>query len=114
MNFSSKVTILVAIIAIKTYYITRTSIARTMTDPITHMKSLVYEREIEEKRKFYEEIAREDDPTAVAVAVPGGVAYEEWPAVKRVMAEGYRLVDANAFGWDDELAGEILVFSKDF
>ena len=37
-----------------------------MTDPITHMKSLVCEREIEEKRKFYEEIAREDDPTAVA------------------------------------------------
>ena len=38
-----------------------------MTDPITHMKSLIYEREIEEKRKFYEEIAREDDPTAVTL-----------------------------------------------
>lgn len=76
------------------------------------MNYLIHQREIEEKRRFYEDLAREDDPTAVAVMVLEGMPYDEWPAVKRVKAEGYHLVDANAFGYGDELMGEILIYSK--
>jgi len=83
-----------------------------MIDPITHMNYLVHEKEIEEKRKFYENIAREDDPTAIAVMVLEGMPYDEWPKIKKAKTEGYHIVDANAFGFGDELAGEILILSK--
>ncbi len=83
-----------------------------MIDIITHCNYLVHEQEIEELRQFHENIAREDDPTAIGVMVLEGMGYDEWPGVKKAKAEGYHIVDANAFGFGDELMGEILIMSK--
>ncbi len=83
-----------------------------MIDPITHCNYLIHQKEIEEKRQFYETIAREIDPTAIAIMVLEGMAYDEWPAVKKAKTEGYQIVDANAFGFGDDLAGEILIMAK--
>ncbi len=83
-----------------------------MIDPITHMNYLLHEKEIEERRIFFENIAREDDPEAIAVTVLEGMPYDDWPSVKKAKAEGYHIVDANAFGFGDDLVGEILIMRK--
>ena len=83
-----------------------------MIDPITHFNYLMHEREIEERRRMFEEQARETDPTAIGVMVLDAMPYDDWPGVKKAKAEGYHLTDSFAFGWGEDFTGEILIFSK--
>lgn len=77
-----------------------------------HFVYMFHQAEIEQMRKAHEESYRKDDPTAEVVMVLCGMDYDSFPAVRRCKEQGYRLVDSNAFGFDDEQTGEFLVFSK--
>jgi hypothetical protein len=37
---------------------------------------------------------------------------DRYPAIQRLKADGYHLIDAFAFGFDDEVTGEIQIFSR--
>ena len=76
------------------------------------LQAIAEHDKIEKKRLFYENIAREDDPTAEAVVVMGSVDYDKCPVINEYQAKGYHLSDANAFGLGDEMTGEVLIFSK--
>jgi tetratricopeptide (TPR) repeat protein len=68
-------------------------------------------QQFEDMRQLYETVARREDPTAVVVA-----AYSEKEVTaltEKYEAEGYHLIDANAFGeFINDKGREILVFSK--
>lgn len=84
-----------------------------MSDAVmNHFGYLMHQSEIEKMRKVHEESYRIDDPTAEVVMVLDDTDPERYPAVKRLREEGYVLVDANAFGIDDEVTGEFWVFSR--
>jgi len=77
-----------------------------------HLGYLIHQTEIEQLRKQHEENYRESDPTAQAVVVIEGSDADRYPAIQRLKADGYHLADAFAFGYDDEVTGEVQIFTK--
>jgi hypothetical protein len=77
-----------------------------------HIGYLLHQAEIEKMRQLHEESYRESDPTAQAVMVLDGSDADRYPAIQRLKADGYHLIDAFAFGFDDEVTGEIQIFSR--